>query len=183
MLVIGLVGKAGAGKGTVAAHLTARYRGSEYRFSRVLDEILHRIKKENTRDNQIALALALRKAFGNGILAYVLQKDIEREQPTLAVVDGIRYPEEHESFSSIKTFKLVGVTARSSLRYRRTRERGEKAHETTLSQEAFLALEARETEAHLEELMKRTDATIDNNGTLADLTQQVDTLIAQWNFL
>lgn len=180
MLVIALTGKGGSGKGTVARYLIEKYDGRQYRFSYVLDDILKRIHKLNSRDNQINLALALRKLYGKDILAQIVKQDIDNEQPSLAVIDGLRYPEELSQLQKLPSFKLAAIKADNNIRYQRSIKRGEKAGEKTLTRTEFDALDKRDTEIHISALMKQADIVIDNNADLEHLYKQVDTLIKQW---
>ena len=111
MLVFGLVGHIASGKGTVVEYLKKNHNAIQYRFSKILDDILSRLYLENSRDNQINLAVKLRELHGNDVLARVLASDIKKDNPKLAIVDGIRYKEELEAFRALPDFKLVAVIA------------------------------------------------------------------------
>jgi dephospho-CoA kinase len=180
MIVIGLTGSPGSGKGTIANHLVNKHGAKQYRFSHALDDILKRIHKPNSRDHQIKIALKLREIFGDDILAYVLKKDILNEKPAIAVIDGMRYPKEFEMFENIPGFKLIGVSTGIKKRYERILSRGEKAGETNMTWEEFNDLEKRETEQHVSKLIEKADAQIKNDESENELTLKIDELIKEW---
>ena len=180
MIVIGLTGAPGSGKGTIAEYLVQKYDAAQFRFSKALDDILERVYQETSRHNEINIAMKLRELFGDDILAYVLKEDIMKAKPDLAVIDGMRFPAEYEMFKKIPGFKLLSVTTESQERYSRSLKRGEKAGETDLSKEEFDALEKRPAEIHVPEVMNMADATIDNNGSMEDLKKNIDEVIQQW---
>lgn len=173
MIIIGLVGHIASGKGTIVSCLKETYGGKQYRFSKILDDILIRLYKENSRDNEINLAIKLRELYGDDVLARVLADDIKKEKPDVAVVDGIRYPLEVEALQTLPGFKLVAVITDEEARYQRTLLRGEKADELGTTREEFKKLHERPTEIYIDELIEKADSTITNNGTLEDLKKQV----------
>lgn len=177
MLVFGLVGHIASGKGTVVEYLKKNHNAIQYRFSKILDDILSRLYLENSRDNQINLAVKLRELHGNDVLARVLASDIKKDNPKLAIVDGIRYKEELEAFRALPDFKLVAVIADEEIRYKRMLLRGEKAGETKTTRKDFTNMHKRPTEIYIDALMQTADVTIANNGSSEELYKQIEGLV------
>ncbi len=172
-IVIGIMGKIGSGKSEASRYIAEKYGGRVFRFSDVLRDILQRLGLELSRENFIALGAALRSAFGNGVIARALKRDILASRAGVVVVDGVRYPEEVEMIRSFENSLLIYIHASPEVRYSRAVKRGEKG-EATISYEEFLKNDGAETEKRIAELAKLADYRIDNNGTLEELHAALD---------
>jgi len=173
--ILGLIGRIGSGKTVVADYLVEKY-GAEYlRFSDVLRDILARVHKLDTRENLQNMGLALRKSFGEGILAETLREDILKSSSKLVVVDGVRYEDEYDMIKEVGG-RLVYVTAPDKTRYKRTVKRGTRG-EADITFEQFMASEKKETERLIDILGGKADYRIENTGTLDDLRKRVDGII------
>ncbi len=175
-LVVGLAGRIGSGKSVAGRYIARKYRGEIFRFSDVLSDILNRLSLDCSRDNYISLGSALRDSFGNGVIAQALKLDILRSGARVAVVDGVRYPEEAEMVRSFEKSIIVYIHADERVRYERTRARGEKA-EGGESYEQFLAHDSAETERLIEEVRKMADIVIDNSGSVEELYAKLDEMM------
>ncbi len=126
----------------------------------------------HTRDNLIAMGERLRSKGGPGVLA-------RRILPRLSgrdVVDSIRHPGEVEVLRTLPRFVLLGLNAPRPLRFERSINRGRLGDGTTL--EEFSRKEEREnsdSEAgqQLERTLRLADASIVNDGSLADLADRI----------
>ncbi|WP_456474681.1 AAA family ATPase [Candidatus Pyrohabitans sp.] len=167
-VVIGVMGKIGSGKSEASRYIAKKYNGRIFRFSDILKDILQRLHMELRRENFIALGSALRREFGDGVIARALKQDILASDAQVVVVDGVRYPEEVEMIRSFENSVLVYIHAFSEVRYQRAVERGEKG-EAAMGYEEFLKNDSAETEKRIDELVKLADYRIDNNGTLEEL--------------
>lgn len=176
-IAIGLVGEKGSGKGTISNYLNKKYQGHQFRFSRILDELLARLYLMNSRNNQINLVLALRDLFGSDILAQVLKKDIENDTNQLVIVDGIRYWDEYHVLKELPNFFLVYVTATPQMRYERILKRGEKAGETDQNFEQFMEEEKRPTEVTITEIGKVANFKLENSGSIEDLHSKMGAIM------
>lgn len=181
-IILGLVGQAGCGKGTMADLLVKEYRASYFRFSNILGDVLKRLSLEKTRDNLIKISGALRQTFGEDILSYVLEKDAILAPEDIVVVDGIRRMEDIVALEPSPRFKLVAIDADPKLRFKRMKKRGEKAGESDMTWEQFLAEEARETEMTIPSVMARAAITLPNNGTREEFETQVRGLMSELGF-
>ncbi len=167
-VVIGVMGKIGSGKSEASRYIAGKYNGKIFRFSDILKDILLRLHMELKRENFIALGSALRREFGDGVIARALKQDILASEARVVVVDGVRYPEEVEMIRSFENSVLVYIHASSEVRYQRAVKRGEKG-EAAMGYEEFLKNDSAETEKRIDELTKLADYRIDNNGTQEEL--------------
>ncbi len=172
-VVIGIMGRIGSGKSEASRYIAKKFGGRVFRFSDVLRDILARLYLPLSRENFIALGTALRSAFGNGIIAGALKRDILASEASVVVVDGVRYPEEVEMVRSFEKSILIYIDASPEVRYQRAVKRGERG-EAGLSYEEFLKNDAAETEKRIAELAKLADYRIDNNRDLEELHAALD---------
>ncbi|NOZ58246.1 MAG: AAA family ATPase [Euryarchaeota archaeon] len=172
-VVIGVMGRIGSGKSEASRYIAQRYGGRVFRFSDVLKDVLQRLYLPPRRENFITLGTALRRGFGDGVIARALKRDILASDARVVVVDGVRYPEEVEMIKSFENSVLLYIHASPEVRYQRAVKRGEKG-EATISYEEFLKNDGAETEKRIEELAKLADHRIDNNGTLEELHTALD---------
>lgn len=173
-MIIGLVGKNGAGKGEAAKALQEtgfRY----YSLSDVLRDELKKRSLEITRKNLTDLANELRAQKGPGCLALMITKKLEPD--IHYVVDSIRHPAEVEMLRNQNHFYLLSIEAEPKVRFERIRLRSRE--QDTLSYEAFVAQEAKEaagkkpTDQQLNQTLEIADARLENNGTLEELKQRL----------
>jgi dephospho-CoA kinase len=172
-LVVGLTGSIGAGKSAIADHLCKKYGAKQLRFSQILMDILDRLYLEKDRKNLQTLGIALRKAYGDDVIANAFEQDLRKCKGDIVIVDGIRYMSEVEMMRKFDNNILFYAEAPEKLRYERTVKRGEKG-EGTISFEEFLAAEKRGTEKNLPEIKKAADIVLQNSGTVDELFKRVD---------
>ncbi|MEM5871654.1 MAG: AAA family ATPase [Candidatus Aenigmatarchaeota archaeon] len=179
-LVLGLTGKRGCGKDTMAEYLQKNYGFRILNFTNdVLGPILKEMGKEVTRENLIELALNLREKNGNDILAKMLSERIkENNCKGFWVISGIRYLEEVEYFKKTfgENFKLVKIECNIKKRYERIKNRGTKG-EDSMSYKEFLEIEKRPTEKSIEKVMKLAEFSLDNNKKFEDFYRAIDDLM------
>lgn len=173
-VIIGLTGKNGAGKGEVVKFLV----DSGYEYHSLSDVVRDEIRKggtEVTRDKLINTANAMRQKFGAGVLAERILAGLAAEAH--AVVDSIRNPFEVEVLRRRHNFHLIAVDADPKARFERVKSRGREGDPITYDE--FLALEAIEaqtpdpTTQQLDRTAAMADAKVYNNGTVADLKEEV----------
>ncbi len=172
-LIIGLVGLQGCGKGTAADLLKEEYGAGYFRFSAILSDILRRLGVESSRDHFIALSTALRQAFGEDVLSYAIAQDAVGSTEDIIIIDGIRRPQDIIALEPLPQFQLIAVTADQTLRFERMKGRGEKAGESQMTWEQFLATEQAETERTIPDVMARATITIPNDGTREEFAARV----------
>ncbi|UCD03403.1 MAG: AAA family ATPase [Candidatus Aenigmatarchaeota archaeon] len=178
-MIIGLTGKRGSGKDTVASHLADKHGFSMLDFTRdVLAPILQKQGKPVTRDNLIDLGMEGRKKAHNGVWAEKLSVIIKRRGIGDYVISGVRFVEEVETFRKLlgEDFVLVSTLCDDRTRYERCRKRGTKG-EGDLTFDQFMEHEKRPTEKVITETMKISDFVLDNNGTHEDLFSEADKVL------
>lgn len=178
-IIIGLTGKSGAGKGTVAEYL--KKKGFKYHScSDILrEELKKRGIKENI-DNLIALGNELRHTFGPGILGKkILEKIIENGEQK-AIADSLRHPKEIEELKKDDHFILIALDAPLKLRYERIKARGRAGDNITFKkfkeQEEY-QMEGKGPQAQLLKCLKMADYKIVNDESIAKLYQKVETVL------
>lgn len=175
-LLIGLAGSIGSGKTIISEHLHERYKASEKRFSQILMDILDRLYLTYERKNLQKLGACLRESLGEDVIVNAFQKDLEKDDSDIIVIDGIRYMNEVNMLRKFENNILLFIDAPSELRYKRCRKRGEKG-ENKIDFEEFLKAEKMETERYLPEIEKIADYRIKNNGTTEELFQRIDEIL------
>ena len=175
--MIGLTGPNAAGKGEIAARLGQR--GFLYHsLSDVLRDELGRRGVPPTRENLIAVGNELRAQRGAGVLAEMIVPRLGGRD----VVDSIRNPKEVDVLRRLPRFVLVGVDAAMEVRFARAMARGRPGDGPTF--EEFRAKEAVENSSdaarqQLAATFRLADLTLSNDGSLADLEQRVEALLAK----
>lgn len=182
MIIIGITGTLGAGKGTIVDYLAKQKNFAHYSVRQYLIKEMERLGMPNNRDSMTTLANRLRAENSPSFITDELFKEalINGEN---AIIESIRTPGEIESLRAKGQFYLIAVDADSKTRYNRIVER---ASETdNISYETFLANEAREMSSsdpnkqNLKKCIEMADFTFDNNGDIDLLHQQVEQIISK----
>lgn len=179
-LILGLVGKQGCGKGTVADLLRTEYGAGYYRFSAILSDILNRLSIEKSRDNLIKISIALREQFGEDVLSYAIESEAVHANQDLVIIDGIRRPEDIVALEPLPEFHLLAIDADAKLRFERMKNRGEKSGESNMSWEQFQSEEQAPTEVTIPQVIARASETIINDGTREELEAKIHDLMVKW---
>ncbi len=181
-LIIGLVGQAGCGKGTVADLLKEQYGAGYVRFSGILGKILETLGVEKSRDNFIKISNAVRKEYGEDVLSYSIEKAALNAPEDIVVVDGIRRPGDIVALEPLPHFKLLSIEVDAKLRYERMKKRGEKATEANMTWEQFLKEDGAPTEVTIPLVMERAWKTIKNEGSRGGLEAAVHGMMSELGF-
>lgn len=176
-LILGLVGRRGAGKGAVARLLEERYGARVVRFSAVLEDILERLAIETTRTNFIRLSEILRSTFGEEILQNALLQEIANDPHDIIVLDGVRRREDLSQLQHNEHFRVISIESPLEVRYARMKQRSEKAGESHMSFEEFQALEQAPTERTITDVEALAWKRIQNNRTIEELTVELDRVL------
>lgn len=177
-MILGLTGRNGSGKGTVAEILKKK---GFYYFS-LSDAIRHEIRLQGvevTRERMIEAGRRLREEGGVGVLAEKISQMIDQNQNT--IIDSIRNPGEVDVLRKLPNFYLVNVTADQEVRFKRCLERRREKDATTL--EEFIRLEEAELNSdnpsaqQLIATEKMADVTLENNGNLEELEKKIEKLL------
>ncbi|MEK9177127.1 MAG: AAA family ATPase [Patescibacteria group bacterium] len=179
MLVIGITGTLGSGKGTVVQHLTEK-GFSHYSARDLLYEEVMRRGMPRNRDSLTAVGESLRGMNGPSYVIDTLYARAE-EAGKDAVIESVRAVGEAESLKS-KGAILISVDADSKVRYERILWRA--SDTDRVSFDRFLLDEKRESEGrepgrmNIPASMALADFAIQNDGTVEELHRQVDRILA-----
>jgi dephospho-CoA kinase len=177
MLVIGITGTLGAGKGTVVEHLVKNH---DFRHYSVRGFLLKEIEKQGlppNRDSMVKVANALRAQHTPYyIISELYQQAVKNGKN--AVIESIRTPGEVEFLRQQENFILIAVDADPHLRYERIKQRNSETDRIDF--ETFVENERREMTAkdpnkqNLQKCIQMADFKFMNNGTVQELIYQVD---------
>lgn len=182
MLIIGITGTLGAGKGTIVDYLV-KVKG--FRHFSVRAYLLERIMAlglPRDRDSMVSLANGLRQKHGPSYIIDQLYSTAEAQGGN-AVIESIRTPGEVESLRGKGRFWLFAVDASAVTRYERIKERRSETDDVDFP--TFQANEAREMNSddpnrqNLRKCIEMADFRFDNNGSVDDLYRQVDKALGQ----
>ena len=177
MLIIGITGTLGAGKGTVVEYLREKQQFSYFSVRAFLIEELQRRGLAVNRDTLTSLANQLRKEHSPSYIVDELYRQAAATGGN-AIIESIRAVGEVDSLRKNGSFVLLAVDADAKTRYERIVLR---ASETDhIDYETFLANERREyantdpNKQNLQACMKMADLKLSNNGSIEELHRQVD---------
>lgn len=177
MLVIGLVGEKGGGKGTavplISEALPPGTRCVGVRFSDILRETLTFWHLAHTRANLQNLSKIMDAEFGNGTLAHAMGHRIASIDADVVILDGVRWEADRLLIRSFAANLLIYITASTRVRYERIRGRGENTKEHTTSFEQFLEEERATSELAIPAIGATADVRIVNDGTRDAYAQQI----------
>lgn len=169
-LVIGIAGRIGSGKTSVAKHLSTA-RGFQYlRYGQVLAEWL----AHNT-DNRTVLQKVGWEVMSGGMQAELNRRLISRVRPTGDVaIDGLRHAIDYESLRSsfMVSFRLLYIDGTPDGRWRHLEGSGKYDNRA-----AFEEADLHPVEQQIEHLRDKADFVVDGDGPLQNLTKRVDGLV------
>jgi len=182
MLIIGITGTLGAGKGTIVDFLE-KEKGFVHFSVRafIAEEIVRRGLIVN-RDSMVLVANDLRK---NNTPSYITDRLYEKAlaMGKDSIIESIRTPGEVYSLRAKGGFYLLAVDADPEARYRRITSR--KSETDHISYVTFLENEQREMRStdpnsqNLGKCMELADYKLLNNGTIEQLNRQVERILGE----
>jgi len=177
MIIIGITGTLGAGKGTIVEYLTQQKNFAHYSVRAYLLREMERLNMPNNRDSMTTLANRLRADNSPSFITDELYKEALLKGEN-AIIESIRTPGEIDSLRKKGRFFLFAVDAEPKTRYQRIVERASETDK--ISYETFMANEAREMNSsdpnkqNLKQCIAMADFVFDNNGDLTRLHQQIE---------
>lgn len=176
MIIIGITGTLGAGKGTIVEYLVEKEGFDHYSVRGFLLEEMKKLGMPENRDSMTKLANMLRSAYGPSYITDQLYERANNEGHN-CVIESIRTPGEILSLRRKAYFYLFAVDATPRKRYNRIIKR---ASETdAVSFKEFTANEEREMDSedpnkqNLAKCIDMADQRFDNNGSMEQMLSEV----------
>ncbi len=182
MIIIGITGTLGAGKGTIVEYLVGEKGFVHYSVRAYLLEKIKEQGLPENRDSMVRLANELRAGNGPSYVTDQLYKQALVSGKN-CVIESIRTPGEIESLRAKGHFFLLAVDAHPELRYQRILLRQSETDQVTWK--TFLENEEREmsttdpNKQNLKKSIEMADFILLNNGTKNDLIKQVEKVLDQ----
>jgi len=167
-LIIGVTGRIGAGKTSVATYLSEAHGFFYIRYSQVLSEW-----KAHNADSKKLLQRVGWEVMGGGMQRELNERLIAQIPPeSNCAVDGLRHPIDFDSLTKLFSpyFFLVYVDCAQETRWQRVRARYPRL-------EDFQKADFHPVEQNIDTLRKNAFAIIDNDGSRGHLHSQVDQLL------
>lgn len=180
MIIIGITGTLGAGKGTIVDYLIQQRQFLHFSVRSYLIEEAQRRNMPINRDTFVVVANSLRAAHSPSFITDELFKRA-LESGQNAIIESIRTPGEVDSLRQKGNFVLFAVDADPKIRYERIVSRNSETDHVSF--ETFIENEQREmtsddpNKQNLSKCIAMADYTLLNNGDFEALYQQIDKII------
>lgn len=182
MIVIGITGTLGAGKGTIVDYLVNKKGFRHYSVSGYLKDKLIKKHLEPNRDNLQIIANQIREKNGSDYITRKLFIKAKKKKHD-AIIESIRNPKEAEFIKSQKNGYLFAVDATQKTRYLRIQKRASEKDNITFKE--FKEQEKKELQSknpnaqNLPKCIRMADFKFDNDGTIKKLYEEVEKVLAK----
>jgi len=176
-IILGFVGPIASGKGTACSYLKDKHNAQIFRFSSMLRDVLDRFYIAQSRENMQAASLALRKTFGDDLMAQTIANDVKNSKSEIIALDGVRRLADIKYLQEIPGFHLVEINAEQKIRFERIIKRSENTDDNKKTLAEFQNDEQQEAELQIKTVAQIAEFHLDNNGTIADLQNQIENII------
>jgi uridine kinase len=178
-IVLGISGRNGSGKDTVADYLVSKHQAEKLVFSDLLTEALSFFITKIGRSDHAWLSTFLREKYGEGILGVAMKRRIKRSTADLVVVSGLRDFGELSMIRSFSSGYLVFVETDQKVRWERLKKRNKKADDTVSFLKFQRQKEKLPSEAWISGLKEKADFIINNNSQRELAEQQVEKILTK----
>lgn len=177
MIIIGITGTLGAGKGTIVEYLVNHKGFRHFSVREFLIEEIKKRKLEINRDTMSWIANHLRKKYSSAyIIEQLFNKALQCKKNS--IIESVRSIGEVEFLRSKDNFYLFAIDAESKIRYERIQLRNSETDkvdfETFLSNEKQEMQSADPNKQNLSKCIQMADFVLQNNGNIAELNQQIE---------
>lgn len=185
MIIIGITGTLGSGKGTVVKYLIENKGFEHYTVRGFLIEALKERNMYVNRDTMRSLANQLRKENSP---SYIIEKLAEKalQSGKNCIIESIRTPGEVEALKKYPKFVLLAVDADINLRYQRIRERNsvtdQVSFETFVDNEKLEMHSEDPNEQNLSRCIEMADHTILNNDSIDSLNNDIEAFLKNLSY-
>jgi len=183
--ILAVIGQNGSGKDEVVKYLNRRYGIPLLSTGEMVRQIAAEKGIEPTRPNLQQISEEYFREKGRGCFVRLMVEQIKKNGWPTAGITGIRSPEDVKILKDAfgKDFFLFSVYVTDpKVRFQRMTRRAEERDPA--SYEQFLANDRREEEIfHISQAARLADVSLNNDGTLEELHQQVEEVIAQKKLL
>ena len=182
MIIIGITGTNGSGKGTVVNYLVSKKKFTHFSVTGLLNSEIQKRNLPVNRESQTLVANDLRRTHHSAYLAETLY-NLAKVSGNNCVIESLRTLGEIEFLRQTGRFTLLAIDADPDVRYRRILAR--KSEKDNVSFEEFLSAENRErsnsdpVKQNLTSCISRADFTITNNSDFANLYRQIDVILSE----
>jgi len=180
MIVIGITGTLGAGKGTIVEYLVKKKGFAHYSVRAYLIEEIERRGMPVNRDSMVVVANDLRTRNSPSFVTDQLY-ELALKSGQNCVIESIRTPGEVESLRSKGRFYLFAVDADPKVRYERIFAR--QSETDRIDFETFLENEKREMDAddpnkqNLRKCIEMADFVFVNEGSIEELNEKIEKVL------
>jgi len=180
MVIVGITGTLGAGKGTVAEILVHKKGFSHFSVRDYLTTEIAKRGMPLSRDSMVTVANDLRK---NNNASFIIEQLVLQAKSSgkSAVIESVRAVAEAEKLKEMGAL-LLSVDANQKTRYERVLKRGSATDAVTF--EKFVEEEEREmnsddpTKQNIRGVMRMVDIQIINEGTITELEESIEDILA-----
>lgn len=184
MLIIGITGTLGAGKGTIVDYLI---KEKGYSHFSVRGYLIIEIEKRGLEVNRDSMTMVANELRANNSPSFITdQLFIEAQKSgNNCIIESIRTPGEITSLRKNQGFYLFAIDADTKLRYERIFSRGSETDHIDF--DTFLANEKREmtsedpNKQNLKKCIELADFVFTNNESLEELHKQIEKVLKEIN--
>jgi len=184
MIIIGITGTLGAGKGTIVDYLVKKKGFAHFSVRKFLLEKIRESGMPENRDSMFNLANELRAEHGPSYVVDQLYEEAKKSGKN-SIIESIRTTGEIASLKKKGTFYFFAVDADPPIRYDRIQLR--KSETDSVTFETFRQNEQRESVSsdpgvqNLEACIREADFVFLNKGTMEELYHQIDSVLKKLN--
>ena len=177
MIIIGITGTLGSGKGTVVDYLVTKKGFKHFSVREFIGKEITKKDLPITRDNLVLMGNELRKKYGPSYIAKTLYERAKKSGKN-TIIESLRNPYEVTTLRKMGTFYLFALDANPKVRFQRVLKRASETDKITFQE--FINHEEREmsskdpTKQNLKKVISMADFKFKNDGSLKELYDQIE---------